>query len=65
MGVADGLLSPHDAIKLLPQELQDLDWAKTAKKSWKKGMGWKDAMGLFGDAATIVKTALPVLFNLK
>ena len=65
MGAADGLLSPHDAIKLLPQELQDLDWAKTAKKSWKKGMGWKDAMGLFGDAATIVQTALPVLFNLK
>jgi len=64
IGAVDGLVSPFDALKRLPPELQDADWVKTAKKSWKKGMGWKEALGLLGNSATVGQTVLPALFFL-
>lgn len=64
IGAVDGLVSPFDALKRLPPELQEADWVKTAKKSWKKGMGWKEALGLLESSATIGQTVLPALFRL-
>ena len=63
IGAVDGLVSPFDALKRLPPELQDADWVKTAKKSWKKGMGWKEALGLLGDATALSRLVLPKLFG--
>lgn len=64
IGAADGLVSPFDALKRLPTELKDADWVKTAKKSWRRGMGWKEALGLLGDSATVGQAVLPALFLL-
>jgi len=64
IGAAEGLVSPFDALKLLPAELQDTDWVKTSRKSWKKGMGWLEALSLLGNTATIGQAVLPALFRL-
>lgn len=63
IGAVDGLVSPFDALKRLPPELQDADWVKTAKKSWNKGMGWKEALGLLGDATALSQVVLPNLLG--
>jgi hypothetical protein len=62
---AEGIVSPFEALKCLPPELQDADWVKTAKKSWKKSMGWKEALGLLGSSTTIVQAVLPMIFLLS
>ena len=59
IGAADGIVAPCDALKRLPPELKDAEWVKAAKKSWKKGMGWSEAMGLLGNTATIGQAVLP------
>lgn len=64
IGAVDGLVSPLAALKRLPPELQDADWAKTAKKSWKKGMDCKEALELLGSSATIGQTIIPARFLL-
>jgi hypothetical protein len=61
----EGIVSPFEALKCLPPELQDADWVKTAKKSWKKSMGWKEALGLLGSSTTIVQAVLPMIFLLS
>lgn len=65
MGAADGIVSPFEALKRLPPELRDIEWVKCAKQSWRKGMGWKEAMEVLGNAATIWQAVLPALFFLK
>lgn len=61
----DGLVSPYEAIKALPTEHKDINWVKNAKKLWKKGMSWKEALGLLGNTATIGQTVISVLFPLN
>jgi hypothetical protein len=64
IGAVDRLVSPFDAFKILPPELKDTEWAKASKKLWKKDMGWKDALGFFGNTATIGQAVLPTIFCL-
>lgn len=53
IGAVEGIVAPYDALKRLPPELKDADWAKQAKQSWEKGMTWSEAMGLLGNTATL------------
>ena len=55
LGASDGIISPYDAIKKLPAELSDAEWVKDAKKSWKNGMGWGEAMEFLGNSASIAQ----------
>ena len=64
IGRSDGIDTPFDAIKKLPPELDDTQWVKTARKTWKKGMAWPDAMVLLGNTATIAQTVLPNLLGI-
>jgi hypothetical protein len=63
LGSSEGIISPYDAIRELPAELSDAEWAIEAKKSWKKRMGWIEAMGIVGNTASIAQVVLPVLFR--
>jgi hypothetical protein len=63
IGASDGILSSYDALNTLPKELQASEWVKTAKKSWKKGMGWVEAMSILGNTASGTQSVIPVLFR--
>ena len=63
IGAAEGLLTPFDALKLLPPEVKDADWVKAANKLWKKGMGWKDALSVLGNTVSIGQVVIPVIFR--
>ena len=63
IGAAEGIFSPYEALKSLPADLKDAEWVKSAKKTWKKDMGWKEALGLLGSTATIGQAVLPALFG--
>lgn len=39
IGASEGIVAPYEALNKLPKELQTAEWVKTAKKSWKKGIG--------------------------
>jgi hypothetical protein len=55
IGASGGIVSPYDALKKLPLELAESEWAKSAKKSWKKGMGWSEAIRLTGNAVSVLQ----------
>jgi hypothetical protein len=61
LGASEGIGDPYAALKRLPPELQDADWVKAAKKSWKKGMTWSEAMGILGNTATVAQQVIPTL----
>lgn len=61
MDAADGIVSPFKSLKLLPSDLKDADWVKAARKSWRSSRGWKEALGLLGNTATIAQAIFPVL----
>ena len=63
VGAAKGLLTPLESLKLLPPELNDTEWVKNAKKLWKKDMGWKEALSLLGNSATIGQVVLPTVLR--
>jgi hypothetical protein len=63
IGASDGIISPFEALQKLPPSLQNADWFKSANKSWKKGMSWPEAIGLLGNAAAIVQTAVSTLLG--
>ncbi len=63
LGASEGVLSPYDALNNLPKELQVAEWAKAAKKSWKKDTTWPEALEMLGNTVTIVQAAIPVLFG--
>lgn len=63
MGASEGISSPYDAIQKLPAELSDAEWVMEAKKSWKKSMGWSEAMGVLGNTASIAQAVLPNLLD--
>lgn len=64
IGRSDGIDTPFEAIRKLPPELDGTQWVKTAKKTWKKGMAWPEAMTLLGNTATIAQTVLPNLLGI-
>ena len=64
IGRSDGIDTPFEAIRKLPPELEGIQWVKTAKKTWKKGMAWPDAMTLLGNTASIAQTVLPNLLGI-
>lgn len=63
IGASNGVASPYEALNKLPKELQTVEWVKTAKKSWKKGMGWVEAMGILGNTASVAQSVIPPLFR--
>lgn len=63
IGASHGVASPYEALNKLPKELQAVEWVKTAKKTWKKGMGWVEAMGILGNTATVSQTVLSPLLR--
>lgn len=64
IGRSDGIDTPFEAIRKLPPELEGIQWVKTARKTWKKGMAWPDAMVLLGNTASIAQTVLPNLLGI-
>lgn len=63
LGASERIISPYDAIKKLPAEFSDAEWVKEAKKAWKKGMGWSEAMGILGNTASIAQAVLSNLLE--
>lgn len=63
IGESDGIVAPLEALNKLPKELQAAEWVKAAKKSWKKSMGWADAMSVLGNTAAVAQTVIPILFR--
>ncbi len=63
IGTSDGIDTPFTALSKLPKELQAVEWVKDAKKSWKKGMSWAEAIGILGNTATIVQAVIPALLR--
>ncbi len=63
IGVSEDIIPPYDALKKLPKDFRTTEWARAAKKSWKKGIGWVDAMSVLGNTATVVQAVIPVLFR--
>jgi len=63
LGASEGILSPYDALNNLPSELQTAKWVQTAKKSWKKGTSWPDALAMLGNTASVVQTVIPLLLG--
>lgn len=61
LAATDGILSPLEALKKLPKNIQGLEWVANARKSWKKGMSWVDAMSVLGNTATIAQAILPAV----
>ena len=61
---ADGIVSPFESLKLLPSDLKDADWVKAARKSWRSSTGWKEALGLLGNTATIAQAIFPALLGM-
>lgn len=61
LGASEGIISPYDAIKKLPAELSDAEWVKDARKSWKKGMGWSEAMAFVSNSATVSQLMITTL----
>jgi len=59
LSVTEGLTSPSDALKKIPEELRDTAWYKTAKQHWKKGMSWEQALGAIGNSASTIQVLLP------
>ena len=43
---AEGVISPCASLKLLGPDLKNAEWVKAAKKTWKKGICWKEALSL-------------------
>lgn len=64
LGASEGILSPYDALNNLPSELQMSEWVQTAKKSWKKGTSWPDALAMLGNTASVAQTVIPALLGL-
>lgn len=63
IGASEGILAPIQALNTLPKELQAAEWVSAAKKTWKKGMGWSEAMSLLGNTASVSQTVIPVLLR--
>ena len=63
IGVSEGILEPYDALKNLPIGLADADWVRIAKRSWKKGMGWPEAIQILGTSAEISQIVLSSIFG--
>ncbi|ADR19066.1 hypothetical protein [Calditerrivibrio nitroreducens] len=63
LGASEGILSPYDALNNLPKELQMAEWANAAKKSWKKGTTWPEALEMLGNTVTIMQAVIPVLLG--
>jgi len=61
IGASEGIISPCDAIKKLPSDLHDTEWVKEARKSWKKGMGWSEALGFLSNTASLSQSVIPIL----
>ena len=61
LGASEGIISPYDAIKKLPFEISDAEWVKEAKKSWKKGMGWSEALGFLSNTASLSQSVISIL----
>lgn len=52
LDVAPGVRSPHEALTALPTYLNDQWWLRDAKKAWRKGMTWSQALDVLGQAAS-------------
>lgn len=63
IGASEGILAPYEALKKLPRELQAAEWVNAAKKSWKRGMGWPEAMSVLGNTASVAQMVIPILFR--
>jgi len=63
IGAAEGIFSPYEALNSLPADLKDAEWVQAARKSWKKGMGWKEALGLLDSATSVLQVVLPRLLG--
>jgi hypothetical protein len=61
LGASEGIISPYDAIKKLPAELSDAEWVKEAKKAWKKGMSWSEALSFLSNTASLSQSVIPIL----
>jgi hypothetical protein len=61
IGASTGIATPLEALKKLPAELKDAQWVTEAKRTWKRGMSWPEALGLLGNTAAIGQAVLPNL----
>ena len=50
----DGMVTPSEAIKHLPAELQPLQWVVEAKSEWDDKTNWSDALGAAGSMTSVI-----------
>lgn len=44
LDATEQIILSYDPIKKLTPELIDAEWARVARKSWNRGMGWLEAL---------------------
>ena len=63
IGSSEGLITPYQALKAIPNELKDVLWVKEAKKNWDKSVKWPEAINLIGTTVSTANSLLPLFIK--